>query len=460
MKGDRIMRKQYQIEILDSASKTVYIPNELNLRTHLTKLAFGTHSADAAFVLHKTKKDSIVLSKDLAEALNFPNLTIPLHAFTNNETLFIGPLVGIFTSGFTSFPLRPIGDRTLFFAKLLSVKKTVGAIPFIFGEQHINWEQGTIQGLFYHQEGWETYEIPFPNVVYDRLPNRKSERKNDLKAVRDRLQKEYLIPWYNPGFFNKLDVYERLQNEESISRYLPETHSFSSFSIIERMLSDYGHVFLKPINGSLGLGIHQIIYDKKEGNYYCRYRDRDENRLRKYNSLESLMRNVFAGRNLSRMLVQQGIHLLRHGQRPIDFRIHTNKDENGEWKITATAAKIAGPGSVTTHVKSGGVIKTLDEVFEAADEKEEALKKLTAAALKISKALERNMEGIIGEIGFDFGLDRKGNVWLFEANSKPGRSIFKHPQLREFDLLTRKLSLSFAVFLAEASITKPEEIFR
>jgi hypothetical protein len=241
---------------------------------------------------------------------------------------------------------------------------------------------------------------------------------------------------------------------------LPETHSFSSFSIIERMLSDYGHVFLKPINGSLGLGIHQIIYDKKEGNYYCRYRDRDENRLRKYNSLESLMRNVFAGRNLSRMLVQQGIHLLRHGQRPIDFRIHTNKDENGEWKITATAAKIAGPGSVTTHVKSGGVIKTLDEVFEAADEKEEALKKLTAAALKISKALERNMEGIIGEIGFDFGLDRKGNVWLFEANSKPGRSIFKHPQLREFDLLTRKLSLSFAVFLAEASITKPEEIFR
>ncbi|CAM3514879.1 YheC/YheD family protein [Aeromicrobium ponti] len=454
------MRKQYQIEILESASQTVYIPNELNLHTHLTKLAFGTHSVDAAFVLHKTKKNSIVLSKDVADALNFPDLTIPLHAFTNNETLFIGPLVGIFTSGFTSFPLRPIGDRTLFFAKLLSVKKSVGAIPFLFGEQHINWEQGTIQGLFYHQDGWETFEIPFPNVVYDRLPNRKSERKNELKAVRDRLQKEYLIPWYNPGFFNKLDVYERLQNEESISGYLPETHPFSSFSIIERMLSDYGHVFLKPINGSLGLGIHQIIYDKKEENYYCRYRDRDENRLRKYSSLESLMRNVFAGRNLSRMLVQQGIHLMRHGQRPIDFRIHTNKDENGEWKVTATAAKIAGPGSVTTHVKSGGVIKTLDEVFESADEKEEALKKLTSAALKISKALERNMEGIIGEIGFDFGLDRKGNVWLFEANSKPGRSIFKHPQLREFDLLTRKLSLSFAVFLAEASITKPEEIFR
>ncbi len=88
------------------------------------------------------------------------------------------------------------------------------------------------------------------------------------------------------------------------------------------------------------------------------------------------------------------------------------------------------------------------------------MSKLSEAALNISKALERNMEGIIGEIGFDFGLDRNGHVWLFEANSKPGRSIFKHPQLREFDFLTRKLSLSFAVFLAEASIMKPQEIVR
>ncbi|MGV3264372.1 YheC/YheD family endospore coat-associated protein [Cytobacillus pseudoceanisediminis] len=454
------MRKQYQIEISDSASKTVYIPNELNLHTHLTKLAFGTHSKDAAFLLQKTKKNSIVISRDVADALHFPDLKIPLHAFANKGTLYLGPLVGIFTSGFTSFPLRPVGDRTLFFAKLLSVKKTVGAIPFLFGDQHINWEQGTIRGLFYHEEGWETFEVPFPNVVYDRLPNRKSERRNELKEVRDRLQKDYLIPWYNPGFFNKLDVYERLQNDEDISHYLPETHPFSSFSVIERMLADYGHVFLKPINGSLGLGIHQIIYDKKDGHYYCRYRVRDENRLRKFNSLENLMGNIFAGRSLSRMLVQQGIHLLRHEQRTIDFRIHTNKDENGEWNVTASAAKMAGHGSVTTHVKSGGEIKTLEELFESDAEKAAAVEKLSEAALKISKALERNMEGIIGEIGFDFGLDRNGHVWLFEANSKPGRSIFKHPQLREFDFLTRKLSLAFAVFLAEASIMKPQEIFR
>jgi len=69
------------------------------------------------------------------------------------------------------------------------------------------------------------------------------------------------------------------------------------------------------------------------------------------------------------------------------------------------------------------------------------------------------MEGIIGEIGYDFGIDTNGDIWLFEANSKPGRSIFKHPDLKEFDVLTRKLSLSFAVFLTEKAMKTPEELF-
>ncbi|MEK1830725.1 YheC/YheD family protein [Priestia megaterium] len=38
--------------------------------------------------------------------------------------------------------------------------------------------------------------------------------------------------------------------------------------------------------------------------------------------------------------------------------------------------------------------------------------------------LEQELNGLIGELGFDFGVDYQGNVWLFEANSKPGRSIF------------------------------------
>ncbi|QED47113.1 YheC/YheD family endospore coat-associated protein [Cytobacillus dafuensis] len=455
------MRRQYQVEILHDISQKVRIPKDFNHKKKLSKLAFGSHSIDILIEYQPSGRNVISLSKDVADQLKFPNMNVPLHLFTDNETLFLGPLVGIFTSGFTFFPMRPIGERSMFFAKLLSVKKSVGALPFVFGEQHINWEDGTIQGLFYQKDGWEIYEVPFPNVIYDRLPNRKSERLTEQKKVKERLQIEYLIPWYNPGFFNKLDVYERLLQNDQISMYLPETHSFTSFSGIERMLAEYGHVYIKPVNGSLGLGIHQILYNKAEGFYYCRFRDHlGENKLQKYSSLESLMSQVFAGKKLNRMLIQQGIHLIRTEGRPLDFRIHTNKDDHGNWVVTAIAAKIAGAGSVTTHVNSGGVIKTISEVFTSMEEQILAESKLEEAALSLSKALEENIEGIIGEIGFDLGLDRKGNVWLFEANSKPGRSIFKHPQLKDFDFLTRKLSLSFAVFLAERAITSPEEVFK
>ncbi|MDQ1147203.1 hypothetical protein QE429_004030 [Bacillus sp. SORGH_AS 510] len=454
------MRQRYLIEVVENEQMVVFCPPAIIRDKQLNCLSFGSKSVEVDFLPHPDKEDTIVMSRRIQKAIQLPSMKVTLHAFIDHQTLSIGPLVGIFTAGFTHDAEFPVGDRTTFFSKLLSVNKTVGALPFVFGEQHINWEQGTIEGYFYHQLSWKTVEVPFPNVIYDRLPNRRSENNPKLIKVKERLQKEYLIPWYNPGFFNKLEIYERLQQDTSVTRYLPETHPFTSFSIIETMLSKYGHIFIKPQNGSLGLGVHQVIYDKLSDDYYCRYQDKEGiNRLRKFTSLEKLINTVFANQSLENMLVQQGIHLIRYDQRSVDFRIHTNKDDVGKWHITAIAAKIAGLGSVTTHTRSGGEIKTVEEIFPK-DECDFYIGKLTNAALLLSNVLDQSVEGIIGEIGFDLGIDRNGEVWLFEANSKPGRSIFSHPALMEFDLLTRKLSIAFAVFLTEQSLLHPEELFK
>ncbi|MCM3567916.1 YheC/YheD family protein [Neobacillus mesonae] len=454
------MKKRYFIEVVQNDQLIVFCPKSLIENKVIKRIAFGSNSMEVEFYPHPDKSDRIVISKEIQQTLQFPNLRIPLHVFLENEVLTIGPLVGIFTSGFTQVPERPIGERTLFFSKLLSVNKQVGALAFLFGEQQIDWEQGCIEGYFYHQNKWNKVEVPFPNVIYDRLPNRRSENNPKLRKVRERLQREYLIPWYNPGFFNKLDVYERLLQDGSVEKFLPETHPFTSFSLIETMLSKYGHVYIKPKNGSLGLGIHQVIYDKHSNEYYCRYQEKAEvNRLLKFHSLEKLFEVVFDKQPLDRMIVQQGIHLLRIDQRAVDFRVHTNKDGDGHWQVSAIAAKIAGQGSVTTHKRTGGVIKTIQEIFPH-EKYVEFKEKLEKAALLLSTALEHNMEGIIGEIGFDLGIDRHGDVWLFEANSKPGRSIFTHPELKAFDLLTRKLSIAYAVFLAEKALLHPEELYK
>lgn len=454
------MRKRYFIEIVNDDRLVVYCPASAIEGYSIKKIAFGSKAIEARFLPSAASENRIVISKKIKEALHFPDFKLRLHVFVENQTLYIGPLIGIFTAGFTPFPLRLLGDRTSFFAKLLSVKKSVGALPFIFGEKHIDWENGLIKGHFYDNDHWKVHIVPLPNVIYDRLPNRKSERNPLFMKIKDRLQNDYFIPWYNPGFFNKLDIFERLQQEISVEKYLPETFLFTSFSSIETMLSKYGHIFLKPINGSLGIGVHQIIYDKYLNDYYCRFQDqRGVNRLQKFSSLEGLFKSVFAKKNLGKMLVQQGIHLLRYNQRLVDFRIHTNKDRKGNWHISAIAAKMAGAGSVTTHVRSGGEIKTIEEIFSP-EECGRYTEKLITASLDLSKALERNVEGVIGEIGFDLGIDRNGEVWLFEANSKPGRSIFNHPELKEFDLLTRKLTMDFAIFLTEQAIMYPKETIK
>ena len=120
--------------------------------------------------------------------------------------------------------------------------------------------------------------------------------------------------------------------------------------------------------------------------------------------------------------------------------------------MTAIAAKIAGEGSITTHIKNGGTIMTLDELFGDDETVFEVHQQLSKAALILSEAIEEHLDGIVAEIGFDLGLDKQGQVWMFEANSKPGRSIFSHPKLREFELLTRKLALDYAVYLTGQSL--------
>lgn len=454
------MKKVYQVEIIEGNSNIIYIPSDYNLSKQHSYISFGSLKTKAIIKKQPNELNIITISKNLCEIIHFPAHTSAIHLFSDNETIFLGPLIGIFTSGFTSISVRPLGDRSILFAKLLSVQHTVGVVAYLFGEQHINWDNGTIQGLFYHN-GWKTIEVPFPNVIYDRIPNRKSENLSRIQRVKEKLQKDYLIPWYNPGFFNKLDVYERLLQEDSIADYLPETHPLTSFSIIERMLSNFGHVYIKPKNGSLGKGIYQILYDKKENNYYTRYKDAaEENRLLRFDSLEKLIPHITAKQNLSSLLVQQGIYLIRSEKKPIDFRIHTNKNKEGKWEVTAIAAKIAGSGSVTTHMNNGGMVKSLEELEDLELTPAMIRKKLTESALLISNAIEKQLEGIVGEIGFDLGIDKHGKVWLFEANSKPGRSIFKHPTMKKFDALTRKLSLEYGIYLMEQTIKKPEDIYR
>jgi hypothetical protein len=438
-------------------TSTVLVPKKWNLSLIQT-IHFGTKQVSCHVETHDD--DFIAIPEQVWNELSLPynqHITVYFH----DQSLFIGPLIGVFTAGFTGSLLRPIGTRSIFFAKLLSMSKSIGAFTFLFGAHLIDWETGMIEGYMYDSDtGWKRVEVPFPNVIYDRLPNRKTEDLETIQSIKKRLKQDYGIPWFNNGFFNKWETHKLLRNIKEVSFYLPETYFQPTKSDIVKVLKKYHHVYLKPANGSLGLGIYQIIYSEEENMYYCRFRSGEKNRLRKFKSLDTLLDLQFKNRDLNDYIVQQGVSLLREDHKPFDFRIHVNKDGSGQWQYCAVAAKIAGSGSVTTHVKNGGFIKAIEEVITEQSMRKRIEEKLEQAALLLSHYIEKQSDGTIGEIGFDIGVDKEENIWLFEANSKPGRSIFYHPKLNEQDLMTRKYPLLFAMHLTEKSIRNPEAVLQ
>ncbi|HEK9101712.1 YheC/YheD family protein [Bacillus pfraonensis] len=444
----------YTLQISTDHPRSLTLPYIFSSTSPLTFLSFGSrHTACENIEIHYTYAHEIIIGEQIAKELLLPSSTA-MHAFIQNQTLILGPLIGIFTTGFTESASHPVGNRSNSFKDLLIPPDPLHPFVFLFGAQHINWDEETIDGYFFKEESWVQCKVPFPNVIYDRLPNRQAESYKPIIRAKKQLQTKYAIPWFNPGFFNKWNIHELLINEKTVASLLPQTETFQHFEQVEHFLSSYKHVYMKSVHGSFGRNIYQIFYSTTESCYYCRYREGQQNKLRKYYSLETLINHVMQGQDLKEFIVQQGIVLLRIGGQPVDFRIHTNKNRFGNWRVSAIVAKIAGKGSMTTHINSGGEVKLLQDIFPDATERIRITNKLTDVAIQLSSTLDQCMKGNIGEIGFDLGLDKDGKVWLFEANSKPGRTVFQSEKLQEYDELTKQLFYEYAIYLTESCLSR------
>lgn len=453
------MQQIFPLRKTDETHGMIELPQSLSQPDidKVRQLAFSTRHVPCRLIYNE-EANEIRLSGDLWEELSIPHEE-QVHVFPNEDTLHIGPLIGIFTAGFTNHDLRPVGQRSRLISNFLSVSSDIGAFCFVFGHHNIDWENAMIKGSFYQKGHWQQITVPFPDVIYDRLPNRKTEQLQHLQQVKQRLQHDYLIPWFNPAFFDKWDIHEYLQADDRSFTYLPETHLNPSHAKIKSLVDAYGQVFLKPTKGSLGIGIHEVEKSKESQGYNCRFHNGKTNRLRQFQTVEALMKQQFPEDKVEHILVQEGIERQRIGDRVFDFRIHTNKNTNDDWVIGAMAAKVAGPDSITTHVNHGGDVKTVQEVFKNVQRRKNIVQQLKHAALNLSVVIEEATEGVIAEVGFDLGVDQHDNIWLFEANAKPGRHIFNHPKLQDADRVTRKLPMAYAVHLAEKAITQPDLVY-
>ncbi|MBO2942476.1 YheC/YheD family protein [Paenibacillus sp. F411] len=345
--------------------------------------------------------------------------------------LHLGPVVGVLSDG-SSAPGSPFGSRTGYIKQLLREggKKMY---VYAFSPKDINWQKETVYAYVLSAGGqFVRKTVPLPDVVYNRLPSRKTDFSNATNQLRERFLKRNIV-FFNWAFFNKSDIYNLLENDPQAGRYVPETYNSPGTERIRDMMDRHRFVYYKPSAGSLGNGIYRLTHQPKKG-YFARYSSSGGNTLLKFPSFSSLMKMLQSkhGPALKHYVIQQGIRLIEIDDCPIDFRFHMHKNAKNRWSVVGIGAKKAGRGSVTTHIKNGGSLMTPEQALSRVfgSRSRDVLERAKQAAIALAEAIENHHAHVLGEIGFDIGIDEDEKIWMFEANSKPGRSIFAHPLLK------------------------------
>ncbi|EXX91589.1 hypothetical protein BG53_09380 [Paenibacillus darwinianus] len=434
--------------------RVVYVSGALLKQLKLTgkkriQLKFGKEVATAAIRPLRREGKHFYMSVGLRNAMRVPKSGHVFIQSTDEDEVQIGPLIGVLTDG-TQSATTPFGSRTGYVRELLKIGENK-AYFFAFTPRDINWQTERVNGYFWSANGgWTRRTVPLPDVVYNRLPSRKAETSSHIASLRERFIRKN-IPFFNWSFFNKSDVYKLLDGDLEGNRHLPESIANPSADKIKELLEKHQFVYYKPTAGSLGSGIYRLTYNPKRG-YFARYRRGGSNVLLRFTSFNSLMR-MLQGRHgpaLSRYVIQQGVRLVEIDGCPIDFRFHMHKNGKNEWIAVGIGAKKAGRGSVTTHIKNGGSLMTPELALGRAfgDKADEVLEEAKKAAIRLSEAIERNYPHTLGELGLDLGIDKDGEVWMFEANAKPGRSIFKHPSLKAQGRASMEFILEHCLYLS------------
>ncbi|PZE21536.1 YheC/YheD family protein [Paenibacillus xerothermodurans] len=327
------------------------------------------------------------------------------------------------------------------FIDLIQAGEQQGVLVYVVTTQEIKLTGRTVPGYTYNfeTETWEKGELRMPHVIYNRIPYRKFELLPEVQQVIQTCMRHGQIRFFNPCFFNKWTLFEWLNKSKSTRAFIPVTQRLTSSADLENMLQQYSTLYLKPVRGKAGLGIMKVsvIADKKLklNRYQLSIQDKTKSHISRYNDTQELWAQISVLVGARDYIMQQGIALSSYKQRPFDLRVLVQKNSAAQWSIIGIGARLAGKMSITTHVPCGGSIddpvKLLASAFGEQDSKK-ILAQVKQAVLLIARQIERASGSNLGEMSMDLGVDTLGQIWFFEANSKPMK--FDEPEIRQKSL--------------------------
>ncbi|MGG0656972.1 YheC/YheD family protein [Rummeliibacillus pycnus] len=218
---------------------------------------------------------------------------------------------------------------------------------------------------------------------------------------------------------SKWSQYHELRRNRKLHKYLPNTELLTP-ETFRLYLQRYKSIILKPYIGQNGIGIIQVR--RKSNSTYeihtgiKKIIQPSMKRAFKYIKKKLLTENEY--------IVQQRIALATINKSPIDIRVVLQKTDD-IWKITGKLVKVAGEQFIITNAAQK--LLTLEKALYDAKITRVDIKKIEYRLNKICKiATDLLVENNAGLkiVGFDIGMTKKGELWIFEGNKVPDIKMF------------------------------------
>ncbi|RIX46343.1 YheC/YheD family protein [Paenibacillus nanensis] len=352
-----------------------------------------------------------------------------------NETKKQAPVFAILTIDDPEGDFR--GNRSNF-ADLIRTGQAMGFLVYVLTVKNLLLRRKSLWGYVYRFETktWQKQQMPFPDIIYNRIPLREDEMQPEVRRKIKACRRLTKVSLFNPSFFNKWQLFKWLRSSKTTKPFIPATKKLVSVSGLRRLILKHSYLYLKPESGKAGKGIMTVkLLGGKPLPYRLKIQEDKTSSTYSCSSLQKLWARIQKESGGVAYIAQQGIQLASVDDRRFDLRALVQKNRNGNWELTGLGARMAGTSSITTHVPRGGRIDDPEKLLTYSFGQVEAhklLQKTRVAALLIAKQIERASGQRLGEMSMDLGVDSSGNLWFFEANSKPMK--FDEPHIRQKSL--------------------------
>lgn len=340
--------------------------------------------------------------------------------------LYLGILTAPFFSPALEGRIIPPEPRLCRDLSEAALRLSVHAYLFSFGDY--DETAGKLSGWRWQDGDWVRQPVTLPDIVYDRAFFHSKSDRMRCEAALSAMHARKAHCRLNGSLPAKPIVCERLAEDARLADHIPPTLRYTPDKLKPFLSSHGGRAVIKPAAGMQGRGVLLIRRSLWDDTLTVMGRTRGNRPFERIlPNLSELTARLSRFMGDSSFLIQPYLQLRNADGRPYDIRALMQKDGEGKWRLTGTAARVGSRSSLTSNLHGGGEVMDASTLLSANFGKpmaEHLLCQIHTISGHTAIQLEHSF-GRFGELAMDFGIEPDGAIWLLEVNSKPGREALR-----------------------------------